>query len=520
MQRAVPLSLSSNIFSHFAVSSEKKSPLQITAAQLTRMSRRPSSSMTRCNTARTAASSLRSAGAASTRPCALALACVAISAQAAALRSGSWLTRTTCAPSAASSAAQALPIPRLAPVTIATRPERPRSTGLPGIFQNVHAGAGAVDQINPPVLIGADVVRLDGVLAVGEFRHIAADFLRPQHVAHIDRAQPGVEIGEEHDVGPRSFGSDVFQDVVSPEAARPVEVFVPVRKERRDRNGVGLVARIDDPHELAVPVLLPGAGLVGDDEIRLVPNRPAGVGGPREWRRPLHMADKLHVVQIGAVDDRDAAAPPRAIHAVAADHRRAVERDGAFGRHRIVALPRTFGLLPRQAPDADDFGLERLADIERPDHPLVPSGRVIGQEGKAALVVDAEAMRAAAGRVEEADFARLVGLADVEDEEAGAGVLAFVAGQPFGVHVEMMVADDAHFVTMDAGWGAELVDFFRIARIAHVMRRKTFRPVIARAADRTHIGVALVNLDDAAAAPGGAAIMPEQFETPGFLGLA
>src|SRR5260221_7218207 len=40
------------------------------------------------------------------------------------------------------------------------------------------------------------------------------------------------------------------------------------------------------------------------------------------------------------------------------------------------------------------------------------------------------AVRAAARRVVETDFARLVGLADVEDEEPGAGVLALVADQP------------------------------------------------------------------------------------------
>ena len=74
-----------------------------------------------------------------------------------------------------------------------------------GVFENVHAGAGAVDQIEPAVLVGADVVRLDGLLAVGQLRHVAADLLRPQRVADVDRAQAGVEIGEEHDVGPRAF---------------------------------------------------------------------------------------------------------------------------------------------------------------------------------------------------------------------------------------------------------------------------------------------------------------------------
>src|ERR1700685_2308138 len=141
------------------------------------------------------------------------------------------------------------------------------------------------------------------------------------------------------------------------------------------------------------------------------------------------MADEPHVAQIGAVDDRDAAAPPGAIHAVAADHRRAVKRDRALHRRRIVALAVALGPLPWQAPDADDLRLERIAGVEGPDHPLVPARRVVGEEGELLLVVDAEPVRPAAGRVVEADFARLVGLADVEDEKPGAGILALVADQ-------------------------------------------------------------------------------------------
>src|SRR5690242_13260366 len=44
----------------------------------------------------------------------------------------------------------------------------------PRIFQNVHAGAPTVDQINAAVLVGADVVRLDRLLAVRGFRHVTA----------------------------------------------------------------------------------------------------------------------------------------------------------------------------------------------------------------------------------------------------------------------------------------------------------------------------------------------------------
>src|ERR1700733_11302717 len=63
----------------------------------------------------------------------------------------------------------------------------------------------------------------------------------------------------------------------------------------------------------------------------------------------------------------------------------------------------------------------------------------------------------------------------------------------------------------------KLEDLFRVARIAHVMSRKTLRP---GAANRPHIGIALVDLDEAAAAPGGRAVMAQKPKAHGLLGLA
>ena len=186
------------------------------------------------------------------------------------------------------------------------------------------------------------------------------------------------------------------------------------------------------------------------------------MGRAGKRRRPFDVPDELHGAQVGAVDDRHAAAPPRAIHAVAADHWRSVERNRFLGRHRIVANLVGIGLHPRQSPDADHFGLERIADIERPDHALVPARRVVGHEGKPALEIDAEAVGTGARHVVEADRLRCRRRRDVEDEEAGARVLALVAGEPLRIHVEQIVADDAQLVTMDAGRRAEFADFFRL----------------------------------------------------------
>ncbi len=237
------------------------------------------------------------------------------------------------------------------------------------------------------------------------------------------------------------------------------------------------------------------------------------MGRAGKRRRPFDVADKLHVAQIGAVDDRHAAAPPGAIHAVAADHRRAVQRGGFLGRMRIVADFRCICLHPRQPPDADDLGLERIFDVERPDHPLVPARRIVGHECEPALEIDPEAMRAGAGHVVEADRLRRRRLRNIENEKAGARILAFVAGEPLRVHVEQIVADDAQLMAMHAGRRAEFADLVRLSRIAHVVHGKAFRAVEARAADRADISVALVHLHQAAAAPGGRSVVAEAGES-------
>src|SRR5579872_3140285 len=83
-----------------------------------------------------------------------------------------------------------------------------------------------------------------------------------------------------------------------------------------------------------------------------------------------------------------------------------------------------------------------------------------------------------------------------------------------------MVAYHAHLMAVDARRRAELVDLPGLSRVAYVMGRESFLPFAARTADGAHIGVAPVYFDDAAAAPRRAAVMPEQFEPPGFLRLA
>src|SRR5207237_8776355 len=57
------------------------------------------------------------------------------------------------------------------------------------------------------------------------------------------------------------------------------------------------------------------------------------------------------------------------------------------------------------------------------------------------------------------------------------------------------------------------------ARIARVVDREAVRPVKARPADRAHIGMAVLHLDEAAAAPRGGRIVAEQTEILRLLGI-
>jgi hypothetical protein len=232
------------------------------------------------------------------------------------------------------------------------------------------------------------------------------------------------------------------------------------------------------------------------------------------------MADQVHLGQVAAIDHGDAATPERRIHAVAADHRRAVQGAGVVGGHRVVAQGDVLGFLPRQAPDADDFRLERIAQIERPDHALVPARRIAGQQREVALMVDAETVRAAARHVVKADLPGLARVFDVENVKAATAVFAFVACELLGIHIEKVVADEAQLVTVHALRCAKLGDLVRLARVRHVMDCETFRRVETGAADGADIGVAVLDLDQTAAAKGRGRIVTQQPEIVAFLSEA
>ena len=82
---------------------------------------------------------------------------------------------------------------RAGAAAVRSRAARPPQAHMPRtrsarVFDDMHAGAPAVDEVQPSVLIGADVVRLDRARPFRGGRHEAADFLRPQRVGDIHRA--------------------------------------------------------------------------------------------------------------------------------------------------------------------------------------------------------------------------------------------------------------------------------------------------------------------------------------------
>jgi hypothetical protein len=125
-------------------------------------------------------------------------------------------------------------------------------------------------------------------------------------------------------------------------------------------------------------------------------------------------------------------------------------------------------LHPRQAELADDLGLGRVLDVERPDDAVLPSLRGVRQERELALVVDAEAMRTVAGRVVEADLLRLAALRDVEDEQTGCGreALSSPPESAPSSHRESRQSTTAACASCTPGGDLTSATFFGIARIA------------------------------------------------------
>src|SRR5437867_1045820 len=99
-------------------------------------------------------------------------------------------------------------------------------------FQNVHAGIGAVDDVNVAAIVDLNVVRLDRDLAallrartdaalvgfVGNSGNVIADFLRLQWITHVQSAHAGIEVGDKENA-PVVNGRHVFIRRVGSETA-------------------------------------------------------------------------------------------------------------------------------------------------------------------------------------------------------------------------------------------------------------------------------------------------------------
>src|SRR5882762_9660478 len=155
----------------------------------------------------------------------------------------------------------------------------------PGEPQNVHAGVGAVDRVDVAAFVDLDVVGLDCDLTallrpladaalLGPRRdggNVIGDLRGMEGIADVQRAHPGVEIGEEHDA-PVIRGSEALVRGVRAEAsaaAAEVPAFLghgPARHADRPR----LVGDVDEDDHLAGLLALVAEGFAGhDDEIAL-----------------------------------------------------------------------------------------------------------------------------------------------------------------------------------------------------------------------------------------------------------
>src|SRR5438552_14427507 len=109
------------------------------------------------------------------------------------------------------------------------------STCRTGQFQNVHAGIGAIADVNVAAIVDLNIVRLDRDLAallrartdaplvgfVGNGGNVIADFLRLQWIAHVQSAHAGIEVGDKENA-PGSNGGHVFIRRVGSETAAAV----------------------------------------------------------------------------------------------------------------------------------------------------------------------------------------------------------------------------------------------------------------------------------------------------------
>ena len=96
----------------------------------------------------------------------------------------------------------------------------------------MHSSPVSVYQIQQGIFIHADVVRLHMVFTEIEFRYVVSYFFGPERVGKINGSQPGIEVGEENDVFPRTICGGVFQNVMGAETATSMHVLFPVRHIR------------------------------------------------------------------------------------------------------------------------------------------------------------------------------------------------------------------------------------------------------------------------------------------------
>ena len=252
-------------------------------------------------------------------------------------------------------------------------------------------------------------------------RHPRRDLFRPILIADVEHAHAGVVIGREDRLLADEAAGPVLVQVVRAEVAHRAEVAPRRRRQRRDRHGVLLGARVDDPGVERALRAEVGVRLVGDDDELALRQRQRRVRAAGIRRRPVDVRQQLRVRGVADVVNREPAVAPRRVAAVARDDH--VMQRVALAlrrRRRFAAGPVHAG----QPPARHDLRLRDVGEIDDAENVIREAVEMRGHV-RVAAAGPPQPVDADAGHLEKRDLARLCRVrVDVEDRQARAERLA------------------------------------------------------------------------------------------------
>ncbi len=324
----------------------------------------------------------------------------------------------------------------------------------------------AVDPVgHPDVEVGAheDVVDLRRRLALGGVGQPVRDLDRVLGVAHVVHAQPGVEVGAEHQGRAAVGARPVLVQVVRAEAQPAVVELVRRRRADADHPRVLPVGDVDDPHVVRLAGAAVGDHLVGDDEQVPALQREAGVGVAA--RLPVEVPDLPRLRAVGDVEHDHARVAVAEVGGVAVDQRVVRGVPLALGDVELLAaaLP-----LTRPPPAAGLDGVARVGQVD--DHPdAVAEALGDRRDVGVAAALPHDAVHAEAGGVEPADLLRVERVGQVVDGHAGA---VRVAAAEHLVVDQQQAVGDLDLVGVAPVRGLPLLHQAQVGRVGRVQHAR------------------------------------------------